>query len=245
MNIFATLLEMSILDATYYDVGGKTLSVSNTKIIKKNIDNNSYILRLKNLPDLFVYFINEEELDDSALTNESDVLLDSDDLHNIVSIKSPLSPIFQTILDRKKTHPSACHYIFSHNESANTIVPTPWMVAHRFVHTLCMAQILKMEGHHIGQYSFPLEYQVIDGLQMKSVKSDNFDVHSIEWIVEMFTEIMINGKLRFDMDKALNYYDGYDYSMNVDEARTRIQDLINDFTLQIKHLKLAGLVFKL
>ena len=122
MNIFATLLEMSVLDATYHDVGGKTLSVFNTKIIKKNIDNNSYILKLKNLPDLFIYFVNEEELDDSALTNESDVLLDSDDLHNIVSIKSPLSPIFQTILDRKKTHPSACHYIFSHNESNNNSI---------------------------------------------------------------------------------------------------------------------------
>ena len=252
----ASLMEMPILDASYHKAKvekGGSFSELDKKVILKNIDSGQYKLKLQNLPDFFLYFVDHDDLKELGKEYPEGKLdintmkiepIEGRMYSNIHDGESKLSSVIPLIKSRLESNPQAGHFIMADNYSAeNQIAPTPWMITHRLAHSVVEIKIVKKLlisyfnkiDKINGPYQNYINY-IEPYLQMKSAINRKGAIDD-EIFTEIVTEIMILGKLRFDFFNFQKKF-GKEATLKLHLVLDQVIDTVNE---DLK--KIAGNVY--
>jgi hypothetical protein len=217
------LLEAPLEDISYHYVGRESESERGARnsfepreirLLQKYIKDGTYTNKLKGIPfDLYVYVIDdgllsdvgfhypEGELPKSVVQGDDKVYTKGEWTRLDFSDKA-IQSVFATIRGRLAKNPKSVHFIMGDNYAGESMNLTPWIVAHRFAHTLNfegvdIAAVIDKRGPWKDEDLFKA---LAASLPMRSSRDQKI-VDPTELTVEASTQVLVKGDIRVDDGK--------------------------------------------
>lgn len=217
------LSEAPLADISYHQTanpGG--FSDHEVALIKKYKANGTYNEKLKGIPfDLYVYIVDDQDVADlghyypEGTINPRIWKTRKSDAYTTKMLRSAeaaidlggetFQAVFATVRDRMEKNPKSVHFILADNYSdTDRISPTPWMIAHRLVHTAPAPLMEIPDSLSTLIHNKSKMYRALyASLPMASARLGKINDPG-EMLTEIATQLLVKGDIKIDEDKMVD-----------------------------------------